>query len=174
MHPGFLGWWKRRCEARGWESHRHAAQGHCVPSRFSRGGGGRCGGRGEERAWSAAQCGPEEGGAFGVRRPLRFLAYKLELREEQVAKFAAILNELKTERAQAAVDHRRRLSFIADALEGSAFDESKVEAAGAEQVRSSERLKNAVAHALKQFHAVLDDEQRKKLAYLLRTGVLTI
>ena len=39
--------------------------------------------------------GPEEGegegfggGAFGVRRPLRFLAYKLELDERQVAELA--------------------------------------------------------------------------------------
>jgi len=42
------------------------------------------------------------GGAFGVRRPLRFLAYKLELDERQVSELARILDELKTERAQAA------------------------------------------------------------------------
>src|SRR5437667_12835797 len=49
------------------------------------------------------------GGAFGVRRPLRFLAYKLGLNEAQVAEMARILNDLKTERAQAAVDDRRAL-----------------------------------------------------------------
>src|SRR5579883_2516614 len=44
------------------------------------------------------------GGGFGVRRPLRFLAHKLGLDEPQIAEFARILNELKTERAQAEVD----------------------------------------------------------------------
>jgi hypothetical protein len=53
------------------------------------------------------------GGAFGVRRPLRFLAYKLELNDAQVSELARILDELKTERAQAAVDHRRALSAFA-------------------------------------------------------------
>ena len=56
------------------------------------------------------------GGAFGVRRPLRFLAYKLELDERQVAELARILDELKTERAQAEVDRRRSLSAFADAV----------------------------------------------------------
>ena len=36
------------------------------------------------------------GGSFGVRRPLRFLAYKLGLSEEQVVALARILDELKT------------------------------------------------------------------------------
>ena len=58
------------------------------------------------------------GGAFGVRRPLRFLAYKLELDERQVAELARILDELKTERAQAEVDRRRSLSAFADAVRG--------------------------------------------------------
>ena len=46
-------------------------------------------------------------GGFGVRRPLRFLAWRLQLDDAQVTTLAAILNELKTERAQAAVDDRR-------------------------------------------------------------------
>ena len=36
------------------------------------------------------------GGGFGVRRPLRFLAHKLELDEKQVVQLARILDELKT------------------------------------------------------------------------------
>jgi hypothetical protein len=31
-----------------------------------------------------------------------------------------------------------------------------------------------VARALKKMHGALDDEQRKRLAYLLRTGALTM
>src|SRR5262245_39370814 len=59
-----------------------------------------------------------EGGGFGVRRPLRFLAYKLGLSDSQVAEMARILNDLKTERAQAAVDDRRTLTALADAVSG--------------------------------------------------------
>src|SRR5216684_1996446 len=41
----------------------------------------------------------EGGGPFGVRRPLRFLAWKLGLDDPQIAELAAILDTLKTERA---------------------------------------------------------------------------
>ena len=53
------------------------------------------------------------GGPFGVRRPLRFLAHKLELEEKQVAELARILSDLKTERAQADVYYRRTTSGLA-------------------------------------------------------------
>src|SRR5436309_8163512 len=65
------------------------------------------------------------GGAFGVRRPLRFLAYKLGLDDDQVKQLAHVLDELKTERAQAAVDTRRTLSAFADAVAGDLYDEGK-------------------------------------------------
>ena len=116
----------------------------------------------------------DEGGVLGVRRPLRYLAYKLELDEAQVATFAAILDELKTERAQSAVDQRRRISALAEAVEGADFDVQRVESAGEEQRRSDERVAAAVGRALQKMHAALDDEQRKKLAYLLRTGALSM
>jgi hypothetical protein len=35
-------------------------------------------------------------------------------------------------------------------------------------------LRASVKVALQQMHAILDDEQRKKFAYLLRAGVLSI
>lgn len=123
-------------------------------------------------AWASP--GFDEGGVLGVRRPLRFLAYRLGLSEPQVAAFAAILDELKTERAQAAVDQRRRVSALAEAIEGEVFDAARVAAAGDEQERSDERVRQAVGAALQKMHAALDDEQRKKLAYLLRTGALAI
>lgn len=115
-----------------------------------------------------------DGGGFGVRRPLRFLAWKLELEEEQVAKLAVILDELKTERAQAAVDQRRSISAFADAIEGESLDETKAKEAGNLRVKSAERLREAVLAALGKLHALLDGEQRKKLSYLLRTGTLVI
>ena len=116
----------------------------------------------------------EEGGGFGVRRPLRFLAHKLELSDEQIGQFAAILDRLKTERAQAEVDNRRRTAALAEAIESTSFDAAKVDAANEEHGKSAERLRVSVKAALEQMHALLDAEQRKKFAYLLRAGILAI
>jgi Spy/CpxP family protein refolding chaperone len=114
------------------------------------------------------------GGGFGVRRPLRFLAHKLALTDDQVGQFAAILDRLKTERAQADVDYRRRTAALAEAFEGAAFDHAKVDAANNDQATSAERLRTSVKRALEDMHALLDAEQRKKFAYLLRAGILAI
>jgi Spy/CpxP family protein refolding chaperone len=114
--------------------------------------------------------GGEDGGGFGVRRPLRYLAHRLSLDERQTAELARILDELKTERAQVAVDERRTVSAFADALEGEVVDAAKLEEAAAARVRSADRLKGAVPKALGRIHALLDPEQRKQFAFLVRTG----
>ena len=115
-----------------------------------------------------------DGGGFGVRRPLRFLAYKLELDEKQVEGLAKILDELKTERAQAAVDDRRSMADFADALGGETFDAVKATVAGDRRAESAQKLKGAVTKALGDIHALLNPDQRGRLAYLIRTGVLAL
>jgi Spy/CpxP family protein refolding chaperone len=114
------------------------------------------------------------GGGLGVRRPLRFLVHKLDLDEKQVAELAKILNELKTERAQAEVDRQRTLSAFADAISGDVFDATKANEAGDLRVKTAERVRQAVLKALQQLHALLAPEQRLRLAYLIRTGTLTL
>ena len=114
------------------------------------------------------------GGGFGVRRPLRFLAHKLDLDERQVGELARILDELKTERAQAEVDRRRTLSAFADALSAAEFDTVKAGEGGDLRAKSAERVRDAVLKALRQIHAVLNADQRVRLAYLIRTGTLVI
>lgn len=118
--------------------------------------------------------GDDAAGGFGVRRPLRFLAWKLELDEAQVESFAAIINELKTERAQSAVDDRRALTLLADAAQGETFDASKAAEAARLRADSEQRLQQKVADSLARMHAVLAAEQRARLAYLLRTGTLAM
>jgi Spy/CpxP family protein refolding chaperone len=113
-------------------------------------------------------------GGFGVRRPLRFLAWKLGLNETQITDLAAILNELKTERAQGAVDDRRALTLLADAAQTEAFDESKADEASRLRVASEERVQKRVQDALRRMHGLFTPEQRTQLAYLLRTGTLTM
>jgi Spy/CpxP family protein refolding chaperone len=114
------------------------------------------------------------GGGFGVRRPLRVLAYKLGLDDRQIAELARILDELKTERAQAEVDNRRTLSEFADALSGAAFDAAKAASAGERRVASAAKVRDTLFRSLQQIHAMLNPEQREKFAYLIRTGVLAV
>ena len=118
--------------------------------------------------------GEDFAGGFGIRRPLRFLAWKLELTEPQLARFAAVINELKTERAQAAVDDRRALTLLADAATADEFDAAKAGEAAKLRVDGAQRLQQRVADSLAQMHAVLVPEQRARLAYLLRTGTLVM
>src|SRR5215471_3801437 len=103
------------------------------------------------------------GGSFGVRRPLRFLAHKLDLDERQIGELARILDELKTERAQAEVDRRRTLATFADALTGETFDAAKAAEGGDLRVKSAERLRVAVINALQRIHAILSPDQRGRL-----------
>ena len=162
MHPGLFGFWRS-----------HAHGGHAAHAC----GGGPFGWHGPHASpYEGGGGGPggDDSGGFGVRRPLRFLAHKLDLGEAQVTELAAILSELKTERAQAAVDLRRTTSALADAVASESFDEAKAKAAAEERVRSDERVQAAVARALGRIHALLRPEQRAKLAYLLRTGALSI
>src|SRR5437867_9083516 len=159
MHPALMSWWRFQ-----------RAFAHCG----DRGGWAYC--RPEGRPWGS---GPAEeefegGGGFGVRRPLRFLAHKLGLDERQVAELARILDELKTERAQAEVDRRRTVAAFADALAGDTFDSAKAAEGGELRVKSTERLRDAILKALGQIHALLNPEQRVRLAYLIRTGTLAI
>ena len=169
MHPGMFAWWKAR------------QGGHCGPrAHFGLGGG----------EWGQEASGSDDGdegggggfggfgfggfGAFGVRRPLRFLAYKLNLSEAQVSQLARILNELKTERAQAAVDNRRAVAGFADAVAGETFDEAKARGAADDRVKSAGRIRDAVVKALGEIHGILQPGQREQLAYLIRTGTLLL
>ena len=172
MHPAMVSWWRAR--------HAGCGEGQdagCAPigQRGWHGGGG-WGGGGEGPPFGGGG-GDGDGfgsGAFGVRRPLRFLAYKLELDERQVAELARVLDELKIERAQGEVDRRRSLTAFADSVGAEAFDEARAKEAGALRVATAERLRDAVTKALGRIHALLDADQRQRLAYLIRTGALAI
>ena len=151
MFPHTMGGW--------WHAHRRGC-GEGFAGGHGRGFGMHGGGHGDD------------GGSFGVRRPLRYLAYRLELDEKQTAELARVLDELKTERAQVTVDERRAVSAFADALSGDTLDAAKLGEAAAARVRSAERLRDAVVTALGRIHALLDAEQRKQLVFLIRTGAV--
>jgi len=168
MHPGIFFSWLRRHhhhheEAHAGEGGHHGHHGHHRHGPF-----------GDHERWAG---GPDEdlgGGAFGVRRPLRFLAWKLDLDEPQIAELAKVLEELKTERAQAAVDGRRTTAAFADAIAGEQFETARAGEGAKLRLQSAERLRDAVLKALQKLHAVLRPEQRQKLSTLIRTGALSI
>src|SRR5207253_10805578 len=147
MHPGMMHWWRSR----------HAAREYAVHA--------GCGSMAHGARWAAP---PDHGdlgaGAFGVRRPLRFLAYKLQLDEQQVAELARILNELKTERAQAEVDGRRAVAALADAIAGEVFDQQKAAEGATIRVRGAERLRDTIVQTLARSPAVPTPEQRARPA----------
>jgi len=116
--------------------------------------------------------GPGHGG-MGVRRPLRFLAWRLELDDEQLGEAAKILGELRTERAQGEVDRAKRLAALADAMAAEPFDTARASEGAAMRVSSAERMRDATVRALERLHALLEPEQRKTLAYLIRTGAIS-
>lgn len=180
MHPAFFSWWK------------HARDAHHDGAPFQRPGCGPGHHGGRESFFGGfgrhghgppgpppGPHGPPDffdggGGHFGVRRPLRFLAHKLDLSEQQTADLARILDELKTERAQAEVDHRRTIAAFADAIEGAAFGDERAKEGGEQRVDSAKRLRDAVVKALAEIHKLLEEDQRKRFAYLVRTGVITL
>jgi len=161
MHPGMLYRWKYGRRHADW-----GAWAGCGPDAGFH--------RWEGRFEASPHHGEYMRTAFGVRRPLRFLAYKLQLEEAQIGELARILDEIKTERAQAAVDHRRALSTFADAISGEVFDRAKAEAGAKLRLESADRLRAAVVTALGRLHELLDSPQRARLAYLIRTGTLSI
>lgn len=136
------------------------------------------------RSWGASQSFPQfehhhfpgfsHMPGLGVRRPLRFLAWKLQLDEPQIKQLAAILDQLKIERAQAEVDDRRAVSLLAEAAEGDAFDRAKADEAGGLRAKSAERVQRKVVESVERLHTLLNPDQRSKLAYLLRTGSLVM
>jgi len=176
MHPAFVAWWHAgrggSCGPGAWSGGPRAwFGGGCGPGR---GGGRHGGGGGGDDLPGGSDFDGSGGGNFGVRRPLRFLAHRLELDDTQIAELATILDELKIERAQAAVDHRRTTSAFADAVLGEKIDDTRLDQIRADRVKSAEQLQGAVVRAIGRIHALLSAEQRKKLAYLLRTGALAI
>lgn len=165
MHPAVIGWFRAR---------RHGECGASAGCGPHGGFGHHDRGHDEHEAGPPGFGGPFGGGPFGVRRPLRFLAHKLDLDDKQVGELSRILSDLKTERAQAAVDERRALTAFADLVAASAFEPSAAEKVSQERTASTARVNEAVAKALGRIHALLRPEQREQLAYLVRTGVLSL
>ena len=145
----------------------------CEPSYAGAGCGASPHGHGRGYGMRMEMRGHGPHGGVGVRRPLRFLAWKLELDEDQLGEVAKILGELTTERAQGEVDHAKGLAALADAVSADSFDAARAGVGAAVRVASAERMRSATVKALEDLHRLLTAEQRRTLAYLIRTGSIS-
>lgn len=113
-------------------------------------------------------------GGFGVRRPLRYLSYQLDLDDSQRRQVAVALDALKTEREQAALDEKKMTAELADLVAKPELTDDALAGVLAARVTSAERVQKQVARAIREIVAVLDPDQRDEFAYLLKTGAIQI
>ena len=106
-------------------------------------------------------------GGFGVRRPLRYLAYHLDLDDGQMRRIAAIMDRLRTEREQAKLDEARTVTKVASLVTNPDVSVDLLKDALAPRVASAEQLQLATARALQDIIVELDAEQREDFAYLM-------
>lgn len=114
------------------------------------------------------------GPTFGVRRPLRHLAWKLNLSEAQIRDVVDVLDRLKTAYNQARLDQDRSTSEVAAAFTETAFDADRVTAALANRTRATEVLNADLLEATRRIFELLNEEQRREFAYLLRSGAFVL
>jgi hypothetical protein len=114
------------------------------------------------------------GASFGVRRPLRYLAHNLDLDEHQVRRMATVLNQLKTEREQAALDEKRTIAGLAALMETGTptLEDCRTELAG--RTRATEQLNEETAKSIVAICELLDDDQRAEFVNLMLTGDFTL
>jgi Spy/CpxP family protein refolding chaperone len=109
-----------------------------------------------------------------VRRPLRYLAYQLDLTDEQTRRLAAILDRLKTEQEQVRLDEARTVSALAELVTRERVAIGELEDALKPRVQSAERMQQVVARAIQDIQELLDAEQRAEFAYLLSNHTLSL
>jgi Spy/CpxP family protein refolding chaperone len=114
------------------------------------------------------------GSSFGVRRPLRYLAYQLDLDDRQTRRIAAVLDRLKVEREQARLDEARTVIDIASLVTQPDISVDTLKDALAPRVSSAEHLQVTVAKAMYDIISELDPEQREDFAYLLNSKAFVL
>lgn len=113
-------------------------------------------------------------GGFGVRRPLRYLSYHLDLDESQRRQLAASFERIKLEREQAELDKKKSDASLADEFIRSEVSVEELRQALAPRAQIDANLQTVVAKELFEIATMLDAEQREEFAHLLRTGVLKL
>jgi Spy/CpxP family protein refolding chaperone len=124
----------------------------------------------DARAASARMFSWSDGPAFGVRRPLRYLTWKLDLSETQVRDLVEVLDRVRTAYAQAKLDRDRSTSELAQVFGHAEYDADRIAKALDARTDASRALNAELAQSLARIFAILDAKQRAEFAYLLRSG----
>jgi len=85
-----------------------------------------------------------------------------------------VLNQLKTERDQAALDEKRTVASVAVLLENGTPTLDEVREALQGRVASAEQLREETAKAVVAISDFLDQDQREEFINLLLTGSVTL
>ncbi len=113
------------------------------------------------------------GAQFGVRRPLRYLSYQLDLSENQMRRMSSVLNAIKNEREQSALDEKRTVTAIADLMADGTPTLEEFSEALQPRTRSAEQLQAEIARGLAQISDILDEDQREQFVGLLLSGAIS-
>ena len=114
------------------------------------------------------------GPTFGVRRPLRHLAWKLNLNETQIRDVVDVLDRLKTAYNQARLDQDRSTSAVAAVFSAAEFDAERVSAALSTRTQATDVLNKELLAAVRRIFELLNEDQRREFAYLLRSGAFVL
>ena len=113
------------------------------------------------------------GAHFGVRRPLRYLGYQLDLSENQMRRMASVLNAIKNERKQSELDEKRTLTAIADLMTDGTPTLEEFSEALQPRTESANQLQAEIASGLAQISDILDEDQRERFVGLLLSGAIS-
>ena len=111
---------------------------------------------------------------FDVRRPLKFLVTEFGLNDEQTLVVSRVLDQLRCEQAQSAVEEWRCNSALSDAFLGETVNRVRLDEANAMAVGNAQRMVDVRVRAVEQLFAALDADQRQKLAYAIRLRLITL
>ena len=129
----------------------------------------RCGGRGH-RGWGRHWGGGGHRGGIGGSFWLRMLFARVDTTPGQEREIRAAIEELRDRAKDAKSGMLDTRESLGKSVAGETFDDAAFEAVSARVDATSEKMKDALASALKRIHAVLDPKQRERLADLVSRG----
>lgn len=133
--------------------------------------GGGCGSH-EHRGWGSHRGWGRFGHHGGLGRSfwLRALYARLDTTPGQEREIRAAIEELRERARDAKSGLPETRESIGRSVAGDVFDDSAFEAVSARFDATAEKMKDALASALKRIHGVLDPKQRERLAELVGKG----
>jgi len=108
----------------------------------------------------------------GIFMPFIFSIVNLD--DKQVPALGRIVEKIRVEREQAAVDLRRAGGEYADALESHGYQDDPVVVATRRRVVAATSVQEVVTRSLRELHDLLDAEQRAEFPSLIRTGAVKL